>query len=50
MTIVFADSLPLVTAAQLIAGVGSTPLLPNSLALVAAAFPDPHRRTEMTTL
>lgn len=45
-----ADSLPTVLAGQLIAGVGGALILPNSLALVAAAFPDPHRRTEMITL
>ncbi|OZC73967.1 MFS transporter [Rhodococcus sp. 06-462-5] len=48
--VVFANSLPILVVGQLVAGAGGALILPNGLALVAAAFPDPHRRTEMITL
>ncbi|GGG19761.1 MFS transporter [Rhodococcoides trifolii] len=48
--VVVADSLPTVIVGQLVAGVGGALILPNSLAIVAATFPDPHRRTEVITL
>ncbi|NMN98337.1 MFS transporter [Antrihabitans stalactiti] len=50
MVIVVADSLSMVITGQLVAGVGGALILPNSLAIVAASSPDPHRRTELITL
>ncbi|GAA3028137.1 MFS transporter [Streptomyces glomeratus] len=38
-----------IIAGQLVSGVGGALILPNSLALLGAAFPDPHRRTEVVT-
>ncbi|MEU5904090.1 MFS transporter [Micromonospora sp. NPDC047527] len=34
---------------QLVAGLGGALILPNSLAILGAAFTDPHRRTEVIT-
>ncbi|MGU3432993.1 MFS transporter [Actinomycetes bacterium M1A6_2h] len=48
--VVAAASLPTVIVGQLLAGVGGALILPNSLAIVAGAFSDPHRRTEVITL
>ena len=45
-----ASSFGLVLLGQGIAGVGGALILPNSVALLGVAFPDPHRRTEAITL
>ncbi|WP_433451812.1 MFS transporter [Streptomyces sp. CA-142005] len=39
-----------VIAGQLVSGVGGALILPNSLAVLGATFPDPHRRTEVVTV
>lgn len=49
LTVYSSDSLSGVIAGQLISGVGGALILPNSLAILGAAFPDPHRRTEVIT-
>ncbi|MGY5058960.1 MFS transporter [Streptomyces sp. 900105755] len=38
-----------VIAGQFVSGLGGALILPNSLAILGAAFPDPHRRTEVVT-
>jgi DHA2 family methylenomycin A resistance protein-like MFS transporter/DHA2 family multidrug resistance protein-like MFS transporter len=38
-----------VIAGQLVSGLGGALILPNSLAILGATFPDPHRRTEVVT-
>lgn len=45
-----ASSFGLVLLGQAIAGVGGALILPNSVALLGVAFPDPHRRTEAITV
>ncbi|WP_338017631.1 MFS transporter [Streptomyces adustus] len=45
-----ADSVGGVIAGQLVSGLGGALVLPNSLAILGAAFPDPHRRTEAITV
>ncbi|MGV9563780.1 MFS transporter [Streptomyces sp. NPDC003480] len=49
ITVYAADSTSGVIAGQLVSGLGGALILPNSLALLGAAFPDPHRRTEVVT-
>ncbi|MEU0440270.1 MFS transporter [Streptomyces sp. NPDC006186] len=49
LTVYTASSTTGVITGQLISGVGGALILPNSLALLGAAFPDPHRRTEVVT-
>jgi DHA2 family methylenomycin A resistance protein-like MFS transporter/DHA2 family multidrug resistance protein-like MFS transporter len=44
-----AHSTALVIAGMLVSGVGGAFILPNSLAILGTAFPDPHRRTEVVT-
>ncbi|MGW1806420.1 MFS transporter [Streptomyces sp. NPDC002078] len=39
-----------VIAGQLVSGLGGALILPNSLAILGATFPDPHRRTEVVTV
>jgi EmrB/QacA subfamily drug resistance transporter len=45
-----ASSFALVLLGQAIAGVGGALILPNSVALLGVAYPDPHRRTEAITI
>ncbi|WP_189322378.1 MFS transporter [Streptomyces flaveus] len=45
-----ADTTATVIAAQLVSGVGGALILPNSLAVLGAAFADPQRRTEVITV
>ncbi|UUU34120.1 MFS transporter [Streptomyces sp. CA-210063] len=45
-----ADTTATVIAAQLVSGVGGALVLPNSLAVLGAAFADPQRRTEVITV
>ncbi|MGW1621186.1 MFS transporter [Streptomyces sp. NPDC002172] len=42
---VLADSAGMLVTAQAIAGLGGAAVLPTSLAIVSATFPDPHERT-----
>ncbi|KOG71230.1 MULTISPECIES: MFS transporter [Streptomyces] len=49
LTVYTATSVTGVIAGQLVSGVGGALILPNSLAILGAAFPDPHRRTEVVT-
>ncbi|MFF7977571.1 MFS transporter [Streptomyces sp. NPDC007901] len=49
LTVYTAGSTGGVIAGQLISGLGGALILPNSLAVLGAAFPDPHRRTEVVT-
>jgi EmrB/QacA subfamily drug resistance transporter len=49
LVVVFASTTGVVVAGQLVSGVGGALILPNSLALLSSAVPDPHRRTEMVT-
>ncbi|MEU6776975.1 MFS transporter [Streptomyces sp. NPDC046759] len=49
LTVYAADSTGGVIAGQLVSGLGGALILPNSLAILGAAFPDPHRRTEVVT-
>ncbi|MFI5793439.1 MFS transporter [Streptomyces sp. NPDC051677] len=49
LTVFSAGSVEGVIAGQLISGVGGALILPNSLAILGASFPDPHRRTEVIT-
>ncbi|MEU6095030.1 MFS transporter [Streptomyces sp. NPDC047079] len=49
ITVYAASSAGGVIAGQLVSGLGGALILPNSLALLGAAFPDPHRRTEVVT-
>ncbi|MGW0998733.1 MFS transporter [Streptomyces sp. NPDC002520] len=48
-TVYCAGSTGTVIAGQLVSGVGGALILPNSLAILGVAFPDPHRRTEAVT-
>lgn len=50
LTVYVSTSVTGVIAGQLISGVGGALVLPNSLAILGAAFPDPHRRTEVVTM
>ncbi|MEU8034850.1 MFS transporter, partial [Streptomyces sp. NPDC049099] len=45
-----AGSVDGVIAGQLVSGLGGALILPNSLAVLGATFPDPHRRTEVVTI
>ncbi|MGW0474241.1 MFS transporter [Streptomyces coeruleorubidus] len=45
-----ADTTAMVIAAQVVSGVGGALILPNSLAVLGAAFTDPQRRTEVITV
>ncbi|MEH0624209.1 MFS transporter [Streptomyces stelliscabiei] len=45
-----ADTTATVIVAQLVSGLGGALILPNSLALLGAAFADPQRRTEVITV
>ena len=49
LTSVVATSTGLVIVGQLASGVGGALILPNSLAILGTAFPDPQRRTEAIT-
>ncbi|WP_345443723.1 MFS transporter [Actinoallomurus vinaceus] len=49
LTVYAAGSTGTVIAGQFISGVGGALILPNSLAILGATFPDPHRRTEVVT-
>jgi DHA2 family methylenomycin A resistance protein-like MFS transporter/DHA2 family multidrug resistance protein-like MFS transporter len=49
LTVYAAGSTGTVIAGQLISGVGGALILPSSLAILGATFPDPHRRTEVVT-
>ncbi|GAA3135330.1 MFS transporter [Streptomyces echinatus] len=49
LTVYAAHSVGGVIAGQLVSGLGGALILPNSLAILGAAFPDPHRRTEVVT-
>ncbi|MEU0172204.1 MFS transporter [Streptomyces massasporeus] len=44
------DTTATVIVAQLVSGVGGALILPNSLAVLGAAFADPQRRTEVITV
>lgn len=44
-----AGSAWMLVTGQLVSGVGGALILPNSLAVLGAAYSDPHRRTEMIT-
>jgi EmrB/QacA subfamily drug resistance transporter len=50
LVVAAAGSIGVVIAGQAIAGVGGALILPNSVALLGAAYPDPHRRTEAISL
>jgi MFS family permease len=50
LLLITGGSLTAVLAGQFVAGVGGALILPNSLAILGDAFPDPHRRTEVVTL
>ncbi|MFJ9822032.1 MFS transporter [Streptomyces sp. NPDC101151] len=49
LTVYAAGSAGGVIAGQLVSGLGAALILPNSLAILGATFPDPHRRTEVVT-
>ena len=44
------SGIALVIVGQAIAGVGGALILPNSVALLGVAYPDPHQRTEAITI
>jgi DHA2 family methylenomycin A resistance protein-like MFS transporter/DHA2 family multidrug resistance protein-like MFS transporter len=50
LTVYAATGMAGVVAGQLVSGIGGALVLPNSLAILGAAFPDPHRRTEVVTV
>ncbi|MEU4235900.1 MFS transporter [Actinoplanes sp. NPDC026619] len=50
LLLIAGGSLAAAIAGQFVAGVGGALILPNSLAILGDAFPDPHRRTEVITL
>lgn len=45
-----ASGITLVIIGQAVAGVGGALILPNSVALLGLAYPDPHKRTEAITI
>jgi EmrB/QacA subfamily drug resistance transporter len=47
--VVLAPTTVAVIAGQVVTGIGGALILPNSLAVLGAAFTDPHRRTEVVT-
>jgi MFS family permease len=49
LTVVFAGDTGLVITGQLVSGLGGALILSNSMAILGATFPDPHRRTEVVT-
>lgn len=49
LTSFFAHATGAVIVGQLVGGIGGAFILPNSLAILGASFPDPHRRTEVVT-
>jgi EmrB/QacA subfamily drug resistance transporter len=50
LVVASASGIGLVIAGQAISGVGGALILPNSVALLGVAYPDPHRRTEAITI